>query len=435
MYAAKSTGAEISSRTPDPYIGLTTTSTTGVSDSSSRIQLYGSSNVDVYSYGKNRIYISGPSLSDYLTSSDLDGYAKTTDIPSLDGYAKTTDIPSTSNFINSISLVASESVGSYAGNTSYTSNPYIALMTASGSNSSKSIPTTDGYIQLKGTNNVTVTAENGVVTIEGLASNKYVSSINGQTGNVTLNIPTAYSLPEASKDTLGGIKVGTNLSISDGVLSAADTTYSLADASNSGLMSSTDVVKLAGIEKGAQVNQNAFSTISVSSTGTTGNTEITANSESSSLALNGINVTLTPDATKKTVSFNITKNNVINALGYTPGKTDYKIGDGLKLDGNTLSANLGYDYTPTGLEDTIGFGVRANSSGLLVSIPVATSSTKGLTKIDADLTSGSSNPVRNSAIVDALAEKADLSALDYANLIVGVSKLSEENYTSVLTDP
>lgn len=87
MYAAKSTGAEISSRTPDPYIGLTTTSTTGVSDSSSRIQLYGSSNVDVYSYGKNRIYISGPSLSDYLTSSDLDGYAKTTDIPSLDGYA------------------------------------------------------------------------------------------------------------------------------------------------------------------------------------------------------------------------------------------------------------------------------------------------------------------------------------------------------------
>ena len=34
-----------------------------------------------------------------------------------------------------------------------------------------------------------------------------------------------YSLPTASDSTLGGIKVGTNLSISDGVLSATDTTY------------------------------------------------------------------------------------------------------------------------------------------------------------------------------------------------------------------
>lgn len=34
-----------------------------------------------------------------------------------------------------------------------------------------------------------------------------------------------YSLPTASADTLGGIKVGANLSISDGVLSATDTTY------------------------------------------------------------------------------------------------------------------------------------------------------------------------------------------------------------------
>jgi hypothetical protein len=34
-----------------------------------------------------------------------------------------------------------------------------------------------------------------------------------------------YSLPTADADTLGGIKVGTNLSISEGVLSATDTTY------------------------------------------------------------------------------------------------------------------------------------------------------------------------------------------------------------------
>lgn len=56
-----------------------------------------------------------------------------------------------------------------------------------------------------------------------------------------------YSLPTASASTLGGIKVGTNLSISSGVLSAKDTTYSNATAAASGLMSSNDFVKLSNI--------------------------------------------------------------------------------------------------------------------------------------------------------------------------------------------
>lgn len=44
-----------------------------------------------------------------------------------------------------------------------------------------------------------------------------------------------YVLPTASSSTLGGIKVGTNLSISNGVLSAKDTVYSLPTASSSTL--------------------------------------------------------------------------------------------------------------------------------------------------------------------------------------------------------
>ena len=45
-------------------------------------------------------------------------------------------------------------------------------------------------------------------------------SINAETGVLTNNNPTAYTLPTAAADTLGGVKVGTGLSIADGVLSA-----------------------------------------------------------------------------------------------------------------------------------------------------------------------------------------------------------------------
>jgi hypothetical protein len=58
----------------------------------------------------------------------------------------------------------------------------------------------------------------------------------------------AYILPTASASTLGGVKVGTNLSISSGVLSAKDTTYSNATASTAGLMSAADFSKLSNID-------------------------------------------------------------------------------------------------------------------------------------------------------------------------------------------
>jgi hypothetical protein len=65
----------------------------------------------------------------------------------------------------------------------------------------------------------------------------------------------AYMLPTAASNILGGVKVGTNLSIDgNGVLSATDTTYSDATTSASGLMSATDKSKLNGIASGAEVN-------------------------------------------------------------------------------------------------------------------------------------------------------------------------------------
>lgn len=54
-----------------------------------------------------------------------------------------------------------------------------------------------------------------------------------------------YVLPTASSSTLGGIKVGKNLTISNGVLAGTpDTTYENATGTKAGLMSTTDKIKL-----------------------------------------------------------------------------------------------------------------------------------------------------------------------------------------------
>lgn len=56
----------------------------------------------------------------------------------------------------------------------------------------------------------------------------------------------------ASTTEVGGIKVGTNLSIdSDGKLSSTDTTYNIATTSANGLMTKEMVTKLNGIATGA----------------------------------------------------------------------------------------------------------------------------------------------------------------------------------------
>jgi len=76
---------------------------------------------------------------------------------------------------------------------------------------------------------------------------------------------TTYSLPTASSSTLGGVKIGSNLSISGtGVLSATDTdtTYSNATTSAAGLMSTTDKSKLDGVA--ASANNYSLTTASSS---------------------------------------------------------------------------------------------------------------------------------------------------------------------------
>ena len=113
-----------------------------------------------------------------------------------------------------------------------------------------------------------------------------------------------------------------------------DTTYSEATQDTSGLMSTEDKKKLDGITSGAEVNQNAFSSVVV------GSTTIAADSKTVALILEGNNVTITPDATNDKVTIGITKDNVTSALGYTPPTTNTWRGIQNNLTSNMDGSNL-----------------------------------------------------------------------------------------------
>lgn len=115
-----------------------------------------------------------------------------------------------------------------------------------------------------------------------------------------------------------------------------------------------------------EINQNAFSRVVV------GSTTIEADSRMDSLTIDGSNVTITPDAANDKVVIGITKDNVTNALGYTPPTTDttYSVAttnangllsssDKKKLDGIASGANA-YSL-PTASSSTLG-GVKTTST-------------------------------------------------------------------------
>ena len=78
---------------------------------------------------------------------------------------------------------------------------------------------------------------------KGLSTNDYTTADKNKLAGVAANANN-YSLPTASAGVLGGVKVGANLNISGGVLSAVNTTYGAATSSAQGLMSAADKAKL-----------------------------------------------------------------------------------------------------------------------------------------------------------------------------------------------
>lgn len=101
---------------------------------------------------------------------------------------------------------------------------------------------------------------------KGLSTNDYTTAEKNKLAAIEANANN-YSLPTASASTLGGIKVGSNLTITNGVLSADAQAVDDATQSASGLMSSADKTKLDGIDASADVN--VIETVKVNGTALT----------------------------------------------------------------------------------------------------------------------------------------------------------------------
>lgn len=88
---------------------------------------------------------------------------------------------------------------------------------------------------------------------KGLSTNDYTTTEKNKLAGIAEGANN-YTLPTASADTLGGIKVGANLTITNGVLSADAQAVDEATTTTAGLMSAADKVKLNGIDASADVN-------------------------------------------------------------------------------------------------------------------------------------------------------------------------------------
>ena len=221
----------------------------------------------------------------------------------------------------------------------------------------------------------------------GLTQNNFTDVLKTKLDGIATNANN-YSLPTAASGTLGGIKVGTNLSIDgNGVLSATDTntTYSVGDG---GLTQNNFTDALKTKLDGIATSANNY-TLPTAASGTLGGIKVGTN-----LSIDG-NGVLSATDTNTTYSVGdggLTQNNFTDAL-----KT--------KLDGIATSAN---NYSlPTSSTSTLG-GVKVdgstitiNGSGVISSsggggsytLPTASSSTLGGIKVGTGLSIDSSTGV------------------------------------------
>lgn len=176
-----------------------------------------------------------------------------------------------------------------------------------------------------------------------------------------VKVGTTSITADTTQDTLT-LEAGDNVTLTPDAtndkvtIAATDTTYSVATTSANGLMSASDKTKLDGVASGAEVNQNAFSNISV------GDTTIAADSETDTLTLTaGSNVTLTPNATSDTVTIAatdttysvITSDDVSNQTTYPRTITGAALATYLATKADRTSpALVGTPTAPTAAEGT-----------------------------------------------------------------------------------
>lgn len=184
-------------------------------------------------------------------------------------------------------------------------------------------------------------------------------------------------------------------------------TISTATTSAAGLMSTDDKTKLNGISTGAEVNQNAFSIVQV------GTTKVQADGKTDTLTLAaGDNVTLTPDATNDKITIAATDTTYDEATTSAAGLMS--AGDKTKLNGvaEGATANTG---TITEVKTTGGAHTTIDvTSGVAqFNIPTATSHltndsnfiTAADVPVDSAPTSEGTNAVSSGGVYTALANR------------------------------
>lgn len=222
--------------------------------------------------------------------------------------------------------------------------------------------------------------DNATTEADGFMSTAMVEKLNGIESGAN-----AYVLPEASATQLGGIKVGKNLTMTNGVLDATDTIYEDATTSTSGLMSGADKTKLDGIADGATkvivdtelsnssinaiqnkavkaaldnksdvghthdeyVNQNAFGIIKI------GAASVEADKAIDTLELaSGDNITITPDAENDKIVISAKDTTYVDATQSIHGLMS--TADKTKLDGIATGAQVNVIETINSQSLTVG---------------------------------------------------------------------------------
>ena len=210
-----------------------------------------------------------------------------------------------------------------------------------------------------------------------------------------------YTLPTASSSTLGGIKVGSNLSINNGVLSATNTTYGTATTSANGLMSSSDKSKLDGVAS----NANNYS-LPTASSSTLGGVKVGTNLSISNGVLSATNTTYSTATTSANGLMSSSDKSKLD--GIATGANKITVDSSLSSSSTNPVQNKVVNSALSGKASTSVATTSAN--GLMSSSDktklngIATGATK--VTVDSSLSSTSTNPVQNKVINTALAGKA-----------------------------
>ena len=205
--------------------------------------------------------------------------------------------------------------------------------------------TTDvtGSITLKAGGGISLDTDNTAITTSGtrtITNTGVRSATKKSNGVITINTNgtssdvTVYSLPTATSDVLGGIKVGSNLSISNGVLSGkAGTVTSITLKAGTGISLDTDNTAITSSGTRTITNAGVRSIATGSSNGTI---SVNTNGTTVDVTVNGLG----SNAYTSTAYLPLSGGTMTGALNFADG-TANTVGNDVKIGDFNIAGTLG----------------------------------------------------------------------------------------------